>query len=46
MISFMVIWKIDEKSELLAHSYEVQGEEDLSYEHEEAYGIELPRLSK
>jgi len=46
MISFIVIWKIDEKSELLAHSYEIHGEEDLSYEQEEAYGIELPRVSK
>lgn len=46
VISFMVVWKVDENSEMLANSYQVQVEEDLSYEQEEGYGIELPRINK
>ena len=40
-VSFMIIWRIDEKSQFLAHAYQIRSEDDLECEKEENYGVEL-----
>ena len=45
-VSFMIIWKIDEKSQFLAQAYQIRSEDDLESEKEEKYGVELVKIRK
>jgi hypothetical protein len=42
-VSFMIIWKIDENSQILAHAYQIRSDDDLSSEREGNMGIELSK---
>ncbi|CAG9320882.1 unnamed protein product [Blepharisma stoltei] len=43
IISVMIIWRVNERSKLLAFSEEVQEDDELSFEEEEKAGIELTK---